>query len=395
MTKTIEAKPVREARAEARRMARKTELSYQQALDKVARDAGAEHWAAFAAMHPSSVPTVEDAGTAMAGEPRPRERGDTIAGYLRSAITGDLGAMEDRVRSGLVVRDAQSDNHDDQQGGGGRRRLWASAARNVAAAPLLILAMGWLYLIGNMFMPHGNGFGAVGLLSFAGYSTIVPAAIFLLCLCIGDQPGMERRRAAAWTAMLSIEILGVAAFLLSGFDAFDHKAADLLGIGPETVLALGIGAMLVGGQIRKSIHALMALGAALGPKGEGSSLADPRTIEYAVRDKVTHLMGTEAAATETDTDHWWHRAWLFDTALAVTAIGCVLSFAGVGLDYFTGIDAMPIAYLGLALLAPLMIVIVGGMVAGAVAGTIGLPDALRRRAKRYRIVRNHERANGA
>jgi hypothetical protein len=43
------ARMIAAARRLARRIAKKTELTYQQALDKVARDLGRDHWAAYAA----------------------------------------------------------------------------------------------------------------------------------------------------------------------------------------------------------------------------------------------------------------------------------------------------------------------------------------------------------
>lgn len=51
MTDKIQTKPVREARAKARMMARAGEGPYRQNLDRVAQDAGYRHWNAFTEAH--------------------------------------------------------------------------------------------------------------------------------------------------------------------------------------------------------------------------------------------------------------------------------------------------------------------------------------------------------
>jgi len=91
MTKTIEAKPVREARARARRMARTTDLGYQQALDKVARDAGAEHWAAYAARHPATPATgCEDPASDVQPGPQIQARRSGVRPLVRAIASGEM-----------------------------------------------------------------------------------------------------------------------------------------------------------------------------------------------------------------------------------------------------------------------------------------------------------------
>jgi hypothetical protein len=73
-----EARMIAAARRKARRTARKTELTYQQALDAVARDLGREHWAAFTA---SPVEVPRDTPAAMSGRTEPVTNGlDMIVG---------------------------------------------------------------------------------------------------------------------------------------------------------------------------------------------------------------------------------------------------------------------------------------------------------------------------
>ena len=62
-----DARMVEAARRKARRMARKTELTYQQSLDAVARSLGRDHWAAFTAS-PVEVPRDDAPATALPDE---------------------------------------------------------------------------------------------------------------------------------------------------------------------------------------------------------------------------------------------------------------------------------------------------------------------------------------
>jgi len=94
-------KMIASARGKARRMARKTDLTYQQALDKVARDLGREHWAAYMA---DPVPVPRDA------EPSSKERVDAkVAAALRQSyniLLSDLAAETGHSRDELVEKAA-------------------------------------------------------------------------------------------------------------------------------------------------------------------------------------------------------------------------------------------------------------------------------------------------
>ena len=422
MTKMIEAKPVREARAAARRMARKTELTYQQALDKVARDAGAEHWAAFTARHPA-VP-LEPATEALV-EPSPsrsRPPRPGVGGYLRAMVSGEHGANEDRIRSAMVISEAEDfviDLPVDEDGmieidqDRVRRNMWWGVAKNAAAAPAGIMLIGGIYAGINHFqtIPFQFGFGDVA--RIAAWVMGASIAVFLACLAIGDQPGMERRRATAWTAMLWIQILGIAAFFLNGFGAFDDALQRLTGIAPETGFVLGFGAIVVGSEIRRCLHALMALGAALGPKGEGSSFADPDAMSSAREElseeeraerrrnapphvPMTPEMARELGAkanTRKGRRRW--EAYAAYAAFGLIAIGVLLSFAGVVAQLGFGIDARPVAYAALAALSPFLLAIMVGTAVMFVAGALDLPQRWRKRMRHHQLIRAHEKARRA
>lgn len=412
MTKTIEAKAVREARAEARRMARKTELTYQQALDQVARNAGSDHWAAFIALHPPGLaPATADANN---DEVRPRRREDreTLSGYVRSVITGEHGATEDRIRSAMVIGEAEDFVTDLPADADGfvkvdkqrvRRNLWLSVAKNIVTAPVVILVTGCLYATANAFTPNIDGLRYGDVASTAAYAFIPGILLFLACLAIGDQPGMERRRAMAWTVMLWMQIVGAAIFALNAFDGFYNLLHSVTGLKRETALACGIGSIIVGSTLKEAMHALMALGAALGPKGDGSSIADQNAVAYAIERKrmdekenakdlprpqpLTPKMAREMGAPRT----WWRRIDPLSVMLAMTGAGCLLAFGGVGLQFFLNVNAMPIAYAGLAMLAPVMLAIFVGMIALTGYGLISLPGMVRRRMRTHRLVKEHER----
>lgn len=59
MTDKNQSKPVREARAKARKMARDGIAGYRQSLDIVARDEGHQHWNAFAGAHETDTRSVD------------------------------------------------------------------------------------------------------------------------------------------------------------------------------------------------------------------------------------------------------------------------------------------------------------------------------------------------
>jgi hypothetical protein len=417
MTKVIEAKAVREARAAARRMAKKTELTYQQALDRVARDAGAEHWAAFTARHPTTTLEASPDRPVEAITARPHPPRVGVGGYLRAMVSGEHGANEDRIRSAMVISEAEDfviDLPVDEDGmieideDRVRRNMWWNVAKNAVTAPAAIMLIGGVYAGINQFQTIPYQFGFADVARVAAWVMGASLALFLICLAIGDQPGMERRRATAWTAMLWMQVLGVAAFFLNGFGAFDDALQRLTGITPDTGFILGVGALIIGGEIRRSLHALMALGAALGPKGEGSSFADREALfsaheelseeerEERKRNAPPHVPMTPEMARELGARKSGKGFGLVGNVLiGAVAIGCLLSFAGVVVQFGFGIDARPIGYAALVFLGPLVLVVMLGLVALFIGDLLQMPGTWRKRMRQHQLMRAHERARGA
>lgn len=421
MTKTIEAKPVREARAAARRMAKTTELTYQQALDKVARDAGSPHWAAFAAMHPDadmrtpSPPTTKE-------DARPEPEKDTVPRYLRSVVSGESGANEERIRAAKVLSNAREpllrgsaeagetvevDQHST------RRNMWWSAIRNAATVPVIILVAGGASAIAGAASPDPDaaraliGFDLGDIVRASGCAAILMAALFTACLVIGDQAGMERRRSTMWTLMLWMQIAGAAPFVLGGFGAVDGLMGRITGMDPYTIIFLGAWAIIVGGPIRRSIHAVMVLGAALGPKGEASSIADPKDVEAALEAERCRAKSARASAGRPvpmtpemarelgRKKPWWCRIGLFEVLAATVATGAALALAGAALTLWMRIDARMIGYASIILMSPMILLYLGGIALDVVHEVRSAPGRWKERLERHRMVRERERTRSA
>ena len=75
MTDKIQSKPVREARAKARKMARDGIAGYRQSLDIVAREEGHQHWNAFASAHETDLQSADDQARVATGTPAIAKRG--------------------------------------------------------------------------------------------------------------------------------------------------------------------------------------------------------------------------------------------------------------------------------------------------------------------------------
>lgn len=414
MTKTNEAKAVREARAEARRMAKKTELTYQQALDRIARDAGHDHWAAFAASHPATKvdrtsPEIEDIVTTRAKDAVTGR--DTVSSYIRTVISGEHGAAEERIRSTLIFDEAEEfaielpvneegfiEIDEDRV----RRNLWWSAVRNMAFPTLMAVMIGTLYSLNDLIMPGTTGFGMADVVRVTAYAAAIPVTVFLACLAIGDQPGMERRRAVAWSVMLWMQIVGVVMLFLNGFGAFDALLERVTGINSTAAYVIGFSALAVGRPLRKSLHALMALGAALGPKGDGSSFADRDAISSAMeeereerrRSAPPHVEMTPEMARELG-EGKKRRLGPIEILIGVIVIGCALSFIGVALQFGLGINATPVAQTALLFLTPVAVLAMLGMAAYTIWGALEMPRRWRERMRHHRLVREHEAARKA
>ena len=339
MTKTIEAKKVREARAEARRMARTTQsMSYQQALDHVAREAGAPHWSGFVSLNPPTA-VAEQAPEAGASAPTVKPR-PHVSDYVRSLVTGRRGAEADRLRSAAAVYEAE-------ELAGGRKGMWLIVTARILLPSLLLMTVG---AIGNAI--GGDAFTPwKGVLGVAGTLAAVNATVFGLCLAIGDHPGMEHRRAQAWTTMWWLYVAGFAVFMFGGV-VFSAKGVFGLSIGTTAMVVVTIG--LLGDELRSNLHTLMALGASLGPSSpEGGSLADLSVVDQHVKsDAPRPAPLTPEMARELGRRKPWHkRIGIFEIVGIVLGVACICAFVGAGLTLM-GADARPFGYAALAVLGP-------------------------------------------
>ena len=287
-----------------------------------------------------------------------------------------------------------------------RRNLWWSAARNIAFAPLVAMMIGTLYSLNDLILPGSTGFDIADVLRITAYATTMSVTVFLACLAIGDQPGMERRRAAAWSVMLWMQIIGVIMLFLNGFGAFDALLERTAGISPTTAYVIGFSALAIGHPLRRSLHALMALGAALGPKGDGSSFADRDAISSARMEEIEeereqrernappHVEMTPEMARELG-ERKNRRFGPIEILIGVIILGCALSFIGVGVQFILGIDARPIAWAALLVLAPVAVLAMLGIAAYSIWGALDMPRRWRQRMKHHRLVRAHEKARQA
>jgi hypothetical protein len=403
MTKTNEAKPVREARAAARRMAKTTDLSYQQALDRIARDGGHEHWAAFAASHPPvDAPTGMTPDETASTVPTPGKSAAAripasgrIGRHMRSLVTGERGAELDRIRTAIVIEEAVEDQPwlatDERTR---RRNLWISAAIKLVKMPAAITALGGLYVLFS-FVPGGTDLRMSQVLHAATVVGAVSLATFLICLAIGDHPGMERRRALAWTAMKWAQAAGFCLFFLVGFPAFDQLAGRTLHLEMMDMVMLGTGAVMLGGPLRRTIHALMALGAALGTKGHGTSLAnldeiDRKAAQAAAEDRAqrpkTEPMTPDKAREYGAMRPWWKRIGLGEIAVGAVAMACLSSFLALGLQFVFHVDARPLAWMAMVVFGPLLAFMAIGMAVEFMADLLQIPglerDLAYRRTRR-------------
>lgn len=341
MTKTIEAKPVREARAKARRLSKTThDMSYQQALDHIAREEGHPHWSAFVSGHPSA--------DAPGSPPRGREKPRTDSGasnYLRSLMTGRRAAEEDRMRAAVAIHEAEDF--------AGRKGLWAVVCLRILLPGLGILMMGALpnAVSGQALTPWQGVFG------FSGGLTALNAALFAFCLAMGDHPGMENRRAQVWTATWWI---CVSAFILliSNWMFFREDGLFGMSIGTTAMIVVILG--MLGNALRDNLHTLMALGAALGPStADGSSIADLSVIPARKSNGPRPEPLTPEMARELGRRKPWHkRIGIVEIAGCVLAVAFILAILGAAMTLM-GVKALALGYAALVLLSPFILMAFG------------------------------------
>lgn len=370
MTKTIEAKPVREARAKARRLSKTThDMTYQQALDHIARESGHPHWSAFVSSHPSGVDQASQA-------PRSQETlrsGSVTANYLRSLVTGRRAAEEDRMRAAAAIYEAEDF--------AGRKGLWAIVCLRMLAPGLVVLMMGAIQnAIGGLASTPWQG-----VLGFSGGLTAVNAVLFAFCLAIGDHPGMEHRRAQVWTATWWVYVSGFVLFMFGGL-----LENGLFGMTMGTTAMVIVTIGLFGDSLRDNLHTLMALGATLGPRAaDGSSIADLSIVpEVKARGPRPEPLTPEMARELGRKKPWHQRIGIIEITGCVFGLACILAIIGAGLTLL-GVKALAIGYAALVLLSPFILLSFGAGILYRLAdiGHFTEGNGLGARIRRIRLQR--------
>jgi len=246
MTKTIEPKPVREARAAARRMARKTDLGYQQALDRVARDAGAEHWAAFTARHPAC--PVENEATAP-GTPDSQD-GTTRRSGLRPLVRAIAsGEMAERALAGNEADAAKEARHG------------FSPETNAVSIVLFVSVM-------------LDGFDAplTTFLAPALLALLLVHSLRRIARLVGDHPSMAMRRRQLRDAATMGMILCVAFSLGAYWPEILHLTERTTGLPQERIVVAGaVGAAIMYAIRRHGVAVMLMEAPATIPRFERGS----------------------------------------------------------------------------------------------------------------------------
>lgn len=246
MTKTLEAKPVREARAAARRMARTTDLGYQQALDRVARDAGAEHWAAFAAAHPAA--PAADGPAAVSDMHAARQEPARRSGLRPLVQAIASGEMAERATAGDEANAAREARHGfSPETGAATTVLFVTTMLNGFLAPLTT------YL-------------------FPALSTfVVVHSLRWIARLVGDHPSMAMRRRQLRDAATMGIVMCLAFSVAACWPDMLRPIARATGLTDDRVLVTGLVGAAIMYAVRRHGLAVMLLEApATIPRFEGS-----------------------------------------------------------------------------------------------------------------------------